>query len=1029
MNPAGHEETERRQLTVMFADLVGSTARAASMDAEDYQAVVAAYHACVADIVDRHGGLVSQFLGDGVLAYFGYPKAREDDAARSLHAALAIIAEVASVPARGPPLQTRVGLATGTVVVGPVFGRSIEREHGAVGETPNLAARLQSMAEPQSIVVDQRTRRLAGPEFQFVDLGTHTLKGFPRPVRAYNVRRRDDAAGTNATEDSALFVGREFELAQLDAALAAACRGRGCVIAIKGDAGIGKSHLVREFLNRAGRQGCLCRQTHILDFGTPGTRHALGVLALGVLGCLLDEEHATGDAELIRKALEARVIEPEGAPFLYDLTGVCVPDDVRVRLDAMDKKRRDAERGLALASLVVNACRRRPVVVAVEDVHWADQAGLMQLRQLCAQIQDHPAIVVLTTRSEGDPFDASWRAQMASTPVISLELAPLTRREAEELAGRLSGFMQDRVRDCVDRAAGNPLFLEQLLRNEADGDRAAVPDTIQGLVQARIDRLAPDDRRALQAAAILGQQFTVEALSFILDGSPFNIESLVERLMVKREVDGFRFSHALVHQAVYDSLLRARRRELHQRAAQWFTSKDPQLVAAHLERAEHHDEAARAYLEAAREQAAAHRYESAAQLVERGLHLTSHPGDRSRLLLLLGDVQHDLGHLRDSLGAFKAAATHAADPAVLCRALIGRAGADRVLDDLDDAALALGEAETVAIAHDLQLELANIAFLRGNLCFPRGDVDGCLREHSQSLQIARTIGAPGAIAAALGGLGDAEYVRGRMLSAQRHFSECVEFARAHHLGKTEVANLPMAAFTLLFAGEPAKALSAAQEAIKLGENTGQLRAQVIAHHAAYLCRQGRLGLEAASMHATKAIALSQQLQAPRFEAESLAFRADLHRLAGCLSEARTVIDEALEIARRSGMAFFGPSLLAIAALISTDPTEQRALLAEAEALVGTSVSHNHYFLRRYAIAVRYALGEADGIEENVRALEHYTRQERTPWSDFHIDRGRLLAQALRDPSTLRSEAWRDLASRASTLWLDDVMAGLESVPP
>lgn len=1005
----------------MFADLVGSTVRSTSMDAEEYRDVVASYHACVADVVERFDGLVSQYLGDGVLVYFGYPKAHEDDAVRAVRAACAIIDALATLPAGGQRMETRIGIATGTVVVGQIFGRTAEPERGAVGETPNLAARLQSLAEPQSIVVDLRTRRLADAAFHFLDLGPHTIKGFPQPVQIAKVQGPADASTDGSAATHGPFVGRDLERAQLAAALDGARAGRGCVVAIKGDAGIGKSRLLREFLVDAARRGFLCRKGHVLDFGAAASHRALVTLSLTLLASSpADDERRIVQA--IHKAIDEHLVEADSAPFLHDLIGVPLSDELRSRFDAMDKTKRDVGRSRALANLVLGIARAQPVVVAVEDVHWADQTTLSHLRHLCASIAECPVVVVLTSRSENDPFDANWRAMTAATPFVSLDLAPLTRKEAETLAEHLSGPLRDRVQECLARAAGNPLFLEQLLRNAAEGDRAGVPDTIQGIVQARLDRLEAPARQALQAASILGQHFEIDALRHVLGGS-IDIDRLIGGLMVQRDSGGFRFSHALVHQAVYESVLRTRRRQMHRRAAQWFTDKDALLVAAHLDRADDRNEAARAYLTAARQQASIYLYEPAAKLVARGLELAADPAARALLSHLLGEVEQDLGHLQDSVRAFECAA-EAEDPGVRCSALLGIAASKRVLDDLEGAQAALDRAEAVAGGQNLQRELARIAFLRGNLCFPRGDVEGCLREHSKSLRLAQEIEAPELMVAALGGLGDAEYLRGRMASAHRHFSRCVGLARQHSLAKTEIANKPMSAFTRLLTGDPEAAFAEAEEAIRLSETAGQMRAQMIAHHAAYLCEHGRLRLDSAAMHATRALELSQRLKAPRFEAESLAFRADVHRLAGRMAEARKEIDEAIVIGRRSGMTYFGPTLLSIAAVISSDPSARRAALAEAEALVDTSVSFNHFFLRRCAIHVFFSLREPDEVERHVGAFERFTEPEPTRWTEFHIERGKLLVAYLRNPEIGGSPAWTELRAKAKALWLDEAMIGL-----
>jgi tetratricopeptide (TPR) repeat protein len=342
--------------------------------------------------------------------------------------------------------------------------------------------------------------------------------------------------------------------------------------------------------------------------------------------------------------------------------------------------------------------------------------------------------------------------------------------------------------------------------------------------------------------------------------------------------------------------------------------------------------------------------------------------------------------------SYQAAAEAATDDRERCAAWIGLAAVKRVTDDLTGALADLERAETVAVRCDLVAEQARIHFLRGNLCFPRGDLEGCLREHGITLELARRAGTPELEAMALGGLGDAEYVRGRMISAHDRFRQCVELCEQHGFGRIEVANRPMMAFTQWFAGDTRGALAVADTAIARAARVGHRRAEMIGHHAAFFCRHALMDFEPAHRHAEAALTLAQQLGARRFETEALAFEAELHCLAGRRSEACAKAQEAVKISRETSPAFLGPFALGALALASDDPTARHASLEEGEALLRAgAVSHNHLLFPRDAIEVYLEAGDWERAERCAAELEQYTRSEPLPFANFYIALGRALA--------------------------------------
>ena len=1023
--PAG----ERRQVAVLFADLAGYTALSQELDAEEVHALLGRFFERADRIVEDHGGRIDKHIGDCVMAVFGAPAAHGNDAERAVRASLALRDAMPGLTAAvGRPISVHVGIAAGQVVASGI-GSAGYSEYAVTGESVNLASRLTDAAAADEILISDGVRRDLAERLDCLDAGALEVKGFAEPVRAWRL-----CGLRSAALDQRPFVGRRTELHHFLAMLAA-CRevGRGQAVYLRGEAGIGKTRLVEEFRLAAREAGFACHTGLVLDFGTGTGRDAIRALVRDLLGVSL-----AGDAEAARaaadKALAAGLVAPDDAVFLNDLLDLPQPIELRAVYDAMDNATRDRGRQRAVTRLVERASQAPPRLLVVEDLHWADRTTLVQLAKLTSVVATCPALLVMTSRIEGDPLDPAWRSRTGDAPLVTIDLGPLRPDEALSLASGFAATADKLIARCVERAAGNPLFLEQLLYHAEEIAEAGVPGSVQSLMQARMDRLDPADKAALQAASVLGQRFERDVVAHLLGRTGYDPERLVTHLLVRPEGEAFLFAHALIRDAVYDTLLKSRRRELHRRAADWFVHRDPVLQAQHLDRAD--DPAApRAYLAAARSAAAGYRYALAQLLVERGQALAVEPADRFALRCLQGDILHDLGAMSAAARAYEDAMNAAASDTERCRVWLGLAAVKRVTDDLEGAFADLDRAETAAIEQGLMAEQARSHFLRGNLLFPRGDIEGCVRAHRRGLDLARRAGSAELEAMALGGVGDAEYMRGRMISAHEGFRRCIELARQQGLGRIEVANWPMAAITRWYAGDAAGALDAALAAIAAAAKVGHQRAEMIGHHAAYFCRREMLELEAAADHVEKALTLAQHLGARRFEAEALAFRGELKRIAGHRAEALSDVRDALTISRGTGMAFIGGMILGILALAADDPQERGDALAEGEALLAAgAISHNHLHFRRDAIDACLDAGDWSGAELHSAALEAYTRDEPLPWSDFFVARGRALAacgRSRRDAgleaelARLREEGKR-LAFKLSVPGVEVALAGAMS---
>ena len=563
--------------------------------------------------------------------------------------------------------------------------------------------------------------------------------------------------------------------------------------------------------------------------------------------------------------------------------------------------------------------------------------------------------------------------------------------EASQLAADLLGTGDDRIAACVERAGGNPFFLEQLLHHTGEVAAASVPASVQSLVLGRADRLPPAEKRALQAASVLGQRVPLPVLRHLLGNPTYEARNLIDQQFLRQDSGGFAFVHALMRDGIYGSLLKTRRRELHRAAADWYGTRDLPLRPQHLELAEDPDAAA-AYLAAAEAAAAAYSAEQALSLAERGLALAHADTTRASLASLSGELQQGLGRTEEAISAFRMAADAAPAGQPRLRAHLGLAHALSVLDRLDEAMALLDRAQREAEEQGLLVEQSRIHMLRGNVHFPRGEIARCLAEHSEALRLAEASGAKEEQARALGGLADAYYMQGLFHTASKMFERCVEISAAQGYRRIEAANLAMLAGMLELEMQFAAAEKHAKRAVNLAEQIGHRRAAMVAYEtvADLYSEMGQLGPALEACLASLAIARS--LGARRFIAFSLIIQAQIEVVAGDPRASQT-IREANEIARETPT-FVLPYGLGLAAVIAHNAEERAATLAEGErVLAAGAVSHNFIFFNRYAIEACLAAKDWEGVDRYAAALEHIMAKEPLPMTDFFVARARAIAAA------------------------------------
>ena len=1005
-----HPSGERRQVTVLFADICGFTELSSSIDSEAVHELLAEYFEVADGIVNNFGGTVDKHVGDSVMAVFGAPISHGNDAERAVRAAIAIQDAMPNISDQiGRPLETHIGVACGEVVasgVGP------DSHYTVIGDSVNLAARLTDTATAGEILISELVRQSVEGIIGVSEVGDVSVKGLSEPVRVHSVQ---GFQAHRETHRASPFLGRMAEIQQFKSALQV-CRvaERGQLIQVRGDPGIGKTRLTDEYCRLASETGFSCHRTVILDFGVGLEQDPIRSLVLSLLEVPIGED-LEGRRAAAKRAVADGFVTAENEIHLNDLLNLPRSSEEQALYDAMDNLTRNTGKVDTVVALVRALSRRLPRLIVFEDIHWADKLVLKQIACLGLGCVGTPVMLVLTSRIEGDPIDLAWRGALAGAPFMTLDLGPLSEADAMGMAANFVDIANKFAHSCVKRAAGNPLFLEQLLRNAHEASDVRVPGSVQSIVQARLDRLPATHKSAIQAASVLGQRFTLASLRRLIGNDSYDCSELVGHQLIREQGDGYLFAHALVRDGVYGSLLRARRNEFHLAAAGWFADKDLSLHAEHLECAGHKG-AAQAYLHAAEAQQAALRFESAQRLAESGLVLADNTETSFALYCLLGELLREMGEPEKSIEAYQEALSRHSDNTEKCITLLGIAEGKRIIDSTDEALDLVAEAQPIAESNNLIDILMRLHHLRGNLLFPKGDIAGCEDGHRQSIEYARQIGSTEGEAKGLGGLGDAAYVAGRMRTSHDMLLRCVEISRANGYARTEVANAAQICHTKLYLLELHEMLEQGRETVDAARRVGHERAEMNAAAAALFAAVELCDWSSVDALCEHVKDLGEKLGAARLIQEGMSFKSIYLNAVGRHEEALESINQAIFGARKLGMSFGGPRMLGRLARITLDKKEQDKAIAEAEDIIaGGCVGHNQPFFYRDAIEVMSQRKDWDQVQRHADALEAFSAQEDLPWSNFYVARARALearysddrgAQSSAVLQTLRNDAMR-----------------------
>ena len=962
--PAG----ERRHLTVLFCDLADSTAMSTRLDPEDLSWINRRYQETCTSIIESYNGNVARYMGDGILCYFGYPVASENDAENAIRASLEIqesISEVSGKSNVDEDLWVRIGIASGPVVVGEIVGEGAARESTAVGVTPNLAARLQSIAEMGAIMVSDNTRKLAGDYFEYLHQGQFELKGIEGKADVWKVvsEKRTDSrfeaiSGLNLTP----MVGRASELNLAADCWQKASRCNGQAIMLSGEPGIGKSRMIRAILDQADgarHQVLQCSPYHQASVFHPVIKQ---------LERQRDEQDQSNADWLAAELQERTIQDPDSVALLTQLLHPeSKPPGLLAAMSAEQIMRRTLE------ILIDWYCPREPQqasILVVEDMHWVDPSTRQLIEMLIHRISDQPLLLLASFRPEFTPPAIDY----ACYHVVSLRR--IDPRESREMVENLLGDIPDSVLDrIIERTDGIPLFIEEISRtvqSDTAGDAATfdVPDTLADSLNARLDSLG-DARRTAQAGSTIGREFERPLVAAVaqIDEETLDrhLEDMVQSGLVFRLGIGgaarYQFKHALIQDAAYASLLRERRKRFHKRAADFLESANspPDILAYHRENADEWYEALKGWCQAG--QAAINQSATSEALVH-----------FQRALKIRSEV--DRGNAAETeLSIY-----------------LGLAACYRLKEDYQKALSNLERAETLAEKVGRTDAQSDICYMRGNIFFPMGNLDGCLAEHGRSLDYARKLGSLEKQARATGGLGDGHYMRGEMKAAAKYFTRCCNMSSELGFKAQNAANHPMIGWSRMYELDTSQTLRYALDAIDLSRQCGHLRGQMLAESLA-TTQYGELGEPAQlKQHALTARDLARKLGSGNFEAAVLFFESRYASPHEDHEEAREKLLEAVDRSRKQGHGFHGPAIIGALMKLTFDPVERHKYSVEAEEILASGcVGHNYYWYYRDAIEAAIYFKEWGRVEHLAKMLLDYDGTEQSNWARFYTQRALVIS--------------------------------------
>jgi class 3 adenylate cyclase/predicted ATPase len=907
-----HREAEFRQITVMFCDLVGSTQLSEKLDPEDLQKLIDVYRVECSTAIMRYGGEVARYFGDGVMAFFGWPRAHEDDAVRAIHAALEIVSGVMKIS--GPvALTCRVGVCSGPVVVGEI-GDSGTWSMDAVGETPNIAARLQNLAAPNTVVISESTKRLVSAAFDFQDLGLQHLKGVTEPIHLYGVlSAKNTASRFEAAHVGSLtpLIGRSSELSLLLDRWQKVKESDGQVIFLSGIPGVGKSRLLHELKSH------IQQEPHVLLHHQCSPYHSQSaffpIIEQIEQAAQLTAREADPDKLAKLKAYLPPSTDGSLEPVLLIAKLLSIPLENHLGLSGLTPQQIKNKTISTLVDMLLAFSVQRPTLCIFEDAHWLDPSSLELLELIISRIDHARVLVIVSCRPQ---FRPAWITH-ANTTMHSL--TRLSHTEVKAMIRDLlrGGSMPQPLLDqIIEKADGVPLFIEELtnsmlsaplrtrgaLQPTAQPALLRVPDTLSDALMERLDRVAPS-RRLAQIAAVIGREFSYDLLSAasqIEASEMLSALSLLEEADIVYRVDispvvRFAFKHVLLRDAIYDSLLRSKRQQIHadiaailQRDFPELAENQPEVLGYHYQEAGNHQLAIRCWFDSGQRALAHSANVEAIANFRKALQLVNALPETPERIKQEIDIQLALGIPIIAVEGYASAETR----------------------------------EAFSRARSLCERLGNVPeyfqalFGLWGHSWMGGKNDDALRMADEFLSRSRALSEPVPLMMAHRVLGSTLLTIGDFQASAKHFEETIKLSAGKgkrplynlYMVEPQAASLLLLSWDLWFLGYPDQALSRVSEALALGQDLGHQYTVAFAHYMTSVVHLLRGDAARAFENAEKSFEMSQEQRFSLYEILSRISRGRAVGELGRLGEARAEIALGLEEARRNGVGFMRPMM-------------------------------------------------------------------------------------------------------------------------